>query len=297
MSGRRTRPGDLARARKAVNKPRAQVPALRKERFLAAQEKRGLLKGGVEATQVFEDLARHGGHLVLPINGRDPDEVHREKLLATFHTVATVLKATDLPRASRQGLRVILMDIRDCLDGCHPKVLAPIRKGPGRRHDPLRDWWARADLAIMAERVKRMLPENERDEFAAYRAFLPRVDVELRRFGFEVGDALPGQKAKKSEGAADDQSRRAEIAERSDKMEAVISRCVGHKADLDGGSGTIPQTALTYFQTKLAELDQIERAGALTRISDDEIFDVCLDLRLSFDRDDHDKLYESLTPP
>lgn len=288
MSGRRTRPGDLARARKAVNKPRAQVPALRKERFLVAQEKRGLLKPGIEAATVYEDLARCGGLMVLSVKGKDPDEAHRERLVGVFNTIATILKVSDLPRSARQGLRLILMDLRDLLDGRHSETLKPVKVKRGAPPDPTRDWWARAEFALVAERMKRLQPKGKESDKAAYALILPALDAELRRFGLTAEDVLPGS-VKATAGG--DEENKEEEAKRAAMLERVTNRCVDHKYQLDGGSGTIPKAPLFYFQQELAKLDQIERAGGLRpTVSDDEIFDIALDFRMSFDRADHSRM-------
>lgn len=283
--GKRSRPGDLARARKAVNKPRAHVPALRKERFLVAQERRGLLKPGMEAVAVYEDLARCAGHMVLTVEGKDPDEAHRERLIGVFNTIGTLLKVTDLPRPARHGLRLLLMDLKDLLDGRHSETLKPVKVKRGAPPDAFRDWWARAEFALVAERLKRLQPKGKESDKAAYALMLPKLDAELRRFGLTAEDVLPG--SVKAAAGGDDEHK-AEEAQRDAMLERVANRCVDHKYQLDGGSETIPKAPLFYFQQELAKLDQIERAGGLRpTFSDDEVFDIALDFRMSFDRADH----------
>lgn len=293
--GKRTRRGDLARARKAMNKATANVPALRR---LAERQ---VLKAKSTPHELFEDLARFGGMLTKSLHrerggelaAADPEDRQREWLLGYLYSIGTVLKHLALPRASRQGLRMLLMEIKDLLDGRQAETLRPLNKGPGHRPDPNRDWWARAELALLAERTKRLMrlsPKNaDASDQEAYAELLPRINDELARFGLTVGDVLPGTGPDQK--PTSDQENKPEEWKRAQMLAVVANRCVRHKAALDGSSNKTPPPAmpLLFWQTKLCEIDQEENAGTLAPVSDDEIFDIGLDLRLSFDARDHER--------
>lgn len=292
-------PRDAGRIKRHMNKGSANVPALLKERFLVAQEQRGLVRAGVEVAEVLDELARLGGvatqtFMRVDDNGNDlkldPDEMHRRKLLAHRDMLATLLKSLALPKAARFGLRQLVMDIHDFLDGRQSRVLAPMPATAKRPADPLRDWMARATLAILAEREKRQRPSGDQNDKAAYLALLPRVEKELRPFGVSVEDVLPGKRPTRREGADRDE----EEWTRNQMFERVAGRCVGHKASLDGGEGydSIPSLARKAFEMAIADLDQVEGAGKLRPVTDDEIADMALELRLSFDRADYERLLD-----
>lgn len=282
-------PRDLGRIKRHMNKGSANVPALiRRERFLAAQEQRGLLKAGIEVVPLIEELARLGGvsaqsFVRVTDSGADvklePDEMHRRKLLAHRDTLATLLKALALPKAARYGLRQMIMDIHDFLDGRDSRVLTPMPRQPGRPKDPLRDWMARAAFGILAERVKRLSPKGCQNDLDAYRNLLPRIETELKPFGLSADSVLPGKRPTKK---------------RDDVLDQVAGRCVDHKSALEGGEGSdsIPSLAQLAYNTALCDLDQAEGAGRLRPVTDDDIADMALELRLSFDRADYEKMLD-----
>lgn len=293
------RRGDLARASKAMNKGSANVPALRLQRALIAQEERGLLKANVQASEVIEELARLGGvaaqtFLRTEADGvdvkLDPDEMHRRKLLAHRDMLAMLLKCLALPKSARHGLRQLIMDIHDFLDGRQSRVLTPMRLPAGRRADPLRDWIARATFAIMAERVKRQNPKGNQNDKDAYLHLLPRVDKELRTFGITVDNVLPGKAPKAAREGSQNEETKEEQWSRNVMVDAVAQRCVDHKTALDGGSDTVPSLARRMFEQAIADLDQAEKAGQLKPVSNDEIEDMAIEFRLSFDRTDYDRM-------
>lgn len=295
--GKGKKPRDAGRIQRHMNKGSANVPALLKERFLVAQEQRGLVKAGVQVLDVIEELARLGGvstqtFVRVDADGNDikldPDEMHQRKLFAHRDMLATLLKTLALPKPARCGLRQLVMDIHDFLDGRQSRVLTPMRANAKRPADPLRDWMARATLALLAERVKRQSPEGERNDTAAYMHLLTRIERELKTFGLSVEDVLPGQRPTKRPANADEKWVRMAM------FETVAKRCLGHKAALDGGDGydSVPSIARRAFEASIADLDQVEGAGKLRPVTDDEIEDMALELRLSFDRADYERMLD-----
>lgn len=265
---------------------------------LPAVSAQPLLRKGVDPNAVREYLAEMGAvatqtHIRLADSGElvpiDPDDMHRETLLARQNMLRAIIDAFSLPQDAVMGLRQQVQEYEDLLLGRPVRILQPVpqrrddeaddddKKSGGRRTDSIKDWAARSAFNQLVAREAAARDLSDKD---ATLALLPRFDKVLYPYRVTVGDIFPGNKI-------------------SETHDDIATRALGHKAALEGGKGsdTVPAEILALHRKSLQMIEDLQRAGKLEVVSDNILKIVAREMRNSFDVGDYQRMLEKLKPP